>query len=206
MMRGKNQISVILIKNAELSRVPITDQTQKIRNRTNMKIREFGNKYYQVKGILDRMNIKRDALFYIGKELEKQYKNQKKGIHIQTQCKRMKEALHCWYCEHFYKELTVPVPSFINKLISLNINYQKSTPSKIKQNDKSINENNCYEMQDEISNNTSTITNANPNLSILSDAKINQEIDCFDLANATEGNVKCYNEDIFNPFMNIFHT
>lgn len=38
---------------------------------------------------------------------------------------------------------------------------------------------------------------------IFNEAKINQEMDSFELANIDNTNTTCYNEDLFNPFLNI---
>lgn len=93
------------MKNNQINVSSNSEQTQRIREKINIKIKELGDKYFQVKALFDRLNLRRDHLFYKGKELEQIYKDKKKGIHLQTQCCRMKEALYCWYAEHFYKEI-----------------------------------------------------------------------------------------------------
>ncbi|KAK8871965.1 hypothetical protein M9Y10_007714 [Tritrichomonas musculus] len=206
MKNGKTQICIHLIKNAELNRVPITEQTQKIRNKINLKIRELGSKYYQIKGILDRMNIQRDTLFLIAKELEVMYKDQKKGIHIQAQFRRMKEALHCWFCENFYQEFTEPNIPFLNNIAILQYKFQKSsilTKKKNKADDKNrtvMSPKQNKEQEESPKNLDDALINETK---ILNEAKINQEMDSFELANIDHTNTTCYNEDLFNPFLSI---
>lgn len=105
---NKNQINCI----------PVSKQTQSIRNKTNLKIRELGSKYYNVKRLFDKLNFHRDFLFTTGKELEQEFKNQKEGILLQSQCRRSKEALICWYSEFFYSELFTPNSNVLLKLVN----------------------------------------------------------------------------------------
>ena len=76
----------------------------------------LGDKYYKTKAFFERLNIRRDNLFFLGKHLEEQFKPIKKGIHLQAQAKRMKEALYCWYAEHFYDEIFESSPLFYEAL------------------------------------------------------------------------------------------
>lgn len=94
----------------------MSEQTQKNRDKLNTKIRLLGDKYYKTKAFFERLNIHRDNLFFLGKHLEEQFKQIKKGIHLQAQAKRMKEALYCWYAENFYKEIFESSPLFYEAL------------------------------------------------------------------------------------------
>lgn len=120
MNTNNDQISILFIKNNKMNWAPTTQQTQKIRNSTNLKIRELGEKYYIIKKILDKLNIKRDTLYFCGKELEYIFKDQKPGLHLQTQKRRMKEALISWYCEFFYNEIVQQNSKILEKLLKFN--------------------------------------------------------------------------------------
>lgn len=114
------QNTILILKKDKANWVTNKQQTQKIRNVTNLQIRELGDKYYIIKNIFDKFNIRRDTLFYFGKELESQYKNQKFGIHLQTQKRRIKDSLVCWYTQHFYTEIISPNSVIIKQLLLFN--------------------------------------------------------------------------------------
>lgn len=116
MNENKKVTSIIYVKNNYLNWMPSTEQTKRIRSTINSKIRELGDKYYKTKAFLERMNFHRDDLYRLGKYLEELYKNKKKGVHLQVQTKRSKEALYCWFAEHFYNELLNMNSSFWVKL------------------------------------------------------------------------------------------
>lgn len=127
-------ILTLFIKDNKTNWTPVTKQTQTIRDRTNNKIKNLGQKYYQVKRIFDQNNIQRDYLFEFGRKIEEQYKDIKKIEHLQSQCKRMKEALVCWFSENFFSEITQPNSPLLNELIlwnRINLNKTKKTKSKI---------------------------------------------------------------------------
>lgn len=102
-------ITILYLKDSHASYTPASDQTRKNRDKINNKIRELGNKYFNVKAIFDQLSLRRDHLYIKGKELVEIYKDLKPGLTIQTQSCRMKEALYCWYAEHFYQEIHEPI-------------------------------------------------------------------------------------------------
>lgn len=127
-------ILTLFIKDNKTNWTPVTKQTQTIRDRTNNKIKNLGQKYYLVKRIFDQNNIQRDYLFEFGRKIEEQYKDIKKIELLQSQCKRMKEALVCWFSENFFSEITQPNSPLLNELIlwnKINLNKTKKTKSKI---------------------------------------------------------------------------
>lgn len=109
---------IIYIKDRNPKMMSITHQTQSIRDATNLLIRQLGQKYYSIKSLFEKLNIKRDELYYIGKELENSYKDIKKDIHLQNQQKRMKDSLYCWFAQHFYSEIFQPNSSLLNQIIN----------------------------------------------------------------------------------------
>lgn len=107
---------ILFLKNDQANWVQTSNQTKNIRDKTNKKISNLGNKYYTIKNILEKMNIKRDDLFMIGKDLEKEYKDIKRINHLQCQQRRMKESLYCWFAENFFEEIVMKNKEIINKL------------------------------------------------------------------------------------------
>lgn len=70
------------------------------------KIRKLGNKYYEIKNILEKQNLHKVTLFFFAaKEIESHHKDPKELIPLQNQIKRMKESLYCWFTEYFYDEI-----------------------------------------------------------------------------------------------------
>lgn len=135
MNKGKSRmqnITILYLKDTHVNWSPASEQTRKIRDRINLKIKELGNKYFQVKALFDQMNLRRDHLFLKGKELVELFKDQKPGLHLQTQSRRMKEALHCWFAEHFYQEIFDQDPIFLEFLKKEVIIDQISKPAKTK--------------------------------------------------------------------------
>lgn len=128
MKAEKKEMIVLYIKNKEMNWAPITKQTKSLRDKTNEKIRLLGKKYYIIKEIFDKLNFKRDDIFIIGKELEDEYKDVKQNIHLQNQTRRMKEALYCWYAEHFFNEISIPNSVFLNNLILKSNRISKKKP------------------------------------------------------------------------------
>lgn len=128
----KTQNVIIFIKNQKIKYFQETKQTKNLQDLTNQKIRELGSKYYDVKNLFDKMKIHRDILFILGKELEQQYKSVKQKIHLQTQFKRIKDALIVWFTENFYTELFMPQSMIIQRLKFLeNMNYIQSNQRNI---------------------------------------------------------------------------
>ena len=113
----KKNLVILHIQNNKTNWIPITRQTQNIREQTNIKIKELGDKYFHVKSLFEQMNFHRDNLFFFGKQIEEKMKNDKIINHLMSQNKRMKEALYCWYAENFYKEIFEPNSVFIKNLI-----------------------------------------------------------------------------------------
>lgn len=112
--------------------MPISQQTMNIREDTNSKIRLLGNKYYVIKNLLDQMNIKRDDLFQVGRELEEELKDQKNIYHLQKQKRRMKDAIYVWFTENFFIEILEKNPVVMTKLYQMSKNSQKSNNLKVK--------------------------------------------------------------------------
>ena len=118
----KKQTIILIIKKEQIKYFQPTKQTTNIREDTNTKIRDLGNKYFEIKNLIENLKIKRDDLFYFGKYLEKEYSNVKNGIYLQTQKRRMKDALYCWYTENFYEELMEPNSTLLHQLNELSTN------------------------------------------------------------------------------------
>lgn len=130
-MKNK-QIITLYLKNNETNWMPISQQTMNIREDTNQKIRLLGNKYYVIKNLLDQMNIKRDDLFQVGRELEEELKDQKNIYHLQKQKRRMKDAIYVWFTENFFIEILEKNPVVMTKLYQMSKNSQKSNNLKVK--------------------------------------------------------------------------
>lgn len=54
--------------------------------------------------------------------LEEEYKDIKEGIHLQSQMKRSKDALICWFSEFFYEEIQDPKANILSRLVSIQNN------------------------------------------------------------------------------------
>lgn len=127
MNKNKNDLIVIYKKDRRMNTIEITQQTKYIRETTNQKIRELGNKYYTIKNLFDKMNLKRDDLFLYGKQLVEEFKQKKKGIKLQNSKKRMKDALLCWFTENFYDEIIQPGSIILHNLAQISIHSQCSS-------------------------------------------------------------------------------
>lgn len=175
---SENKKVLLLLKNNKLNWANPSYQTRKMRNDINEKIRELGEKYYNVKNLFEKLNLKRDLIFEIGKELEVEYKNTKKGLHLQTQQRRMKESLFVWFTENFYSEIFSNNSTILNKLINKNpqmaniknCNPQKNINSNFKNNETFLIDSNI-------------IANEKQASSFYKDIVINNEIDNFDYSN-----------------------
>ena len=190
-MKGDSKDKIMLyIKDSHASWIPIADQTQKIRNSTNLKIRQLGNKYYIIKTLIERLNIKRDDLFKVGKQLEEEYKDNKKGIHLYTQNKRMKESLYCWFAEHFFTEI-IQNDSYILRLLA-GISKNKMLIKEMQANQikkpKEMQANQIIKPKDTIQD--------MPKYKSINDSTFNQEIDTFDFVND-----KCVNSTMQNEYL-----
>lgn len=121
MNADKKKLLIVYIKDLEKITYQ-ADQTKNIRNDTNKRIKELGNKFYAMKNLFEKMNLKRDDLFYFGKQLVDEYKGIKNGIHLQNQKKRMKDALICWYCENFFDDIFKNNSLLLQRLFELSKN------------------------------------------------------------------------------------
>lgn len=115
-----NNKVLLVLKNNEMNWIPPSNQTAQMRNEINEKIRKLGIKYYQIKNLFERLKLKRDFMFEVGKQLVDEFKDIKKGITLQAQQKRMKEGLLIWYTENFYTEIFTQNSTFINKFFIKN--------------------------------------------------------------------------------------
>lgn len=168
-----------------MSNVHITRQTINIREKTNQRIRDLGDKYFMIKTLFDKYSLKRDAIFTIGKQLEEEFKNIKNGIHLQNQAKRMKEALYCWYAENFFEELTQPNSVLLKRIVenAKIISFMTSDPclcTKNKQPKTTCSDSKKIPAKQNNNNNQNQM-------------KINQEVDTFLFSNISNDNV-CGNE------------
>lgn len=116
MKHNKEIHSYICVKDNTPKIINGNSQTEILRDQTNKSIKELGNKYYQIKYILERINIHRDALYNIGKRLEEEYKKLKYIKPLKAKQRRMKDSLYCWYAENFYNEMIQPNSFFIEKI------------------------------------------------------------------------------------------
>ena len=181
MKSNKNQLIVLYIKDKKISSMESSQQTKKIRNDTNQRIRDLGNRYFDVKNLFDKMNLKRDDLFCFGKQLVNDYKQTKEGIRLQNTKKRMKDALICWFAEHFYEDIFMQNSVLLAQLSQLSKNPQKillkskSNPIKNKP-PKTIEK----AQKKKVIPNDDKIVDTNLDFH---EAKTNQEIDNFELSN-----------------------
>lgn len=131
-MKHKKEIqSIIYCKNNSPKTIPENSQTEILRNQTNQTIRELGNKYYQVKSILEKINIRRDSLYDIGKKLEEEFKKVKYIKPLLSKNRRMKDSLYCWFAENFYYEIIQPNSLLIEKIKQYNNNGKSTSPKNI---------------------------------------------------------------------------
>lgn len=174
MEKASKNVKIIFIKDHKVGNFQETKQTKSLRDQTNKKIRELGGKYYDVKNKLDKLKVHRDILFSLGKELESELKNENKKIHLQTQYKRMKESLIVWFTEYFYDELLMPNSPIIERLLVLEkLNILKNIQSQsVKIKSKPLNKD--HKTKKDLGNDDSLIT----------DIKLNVEIDDFQFSNA----------------------
>lgn len=179
MHNRKNEIALLYIKNRKVNQVPIAEQTKRIRKKTNLKIEELGDKYLLIKDLFEKLRIKRDELYFFGKQLEMEYKEIKKGIHLQNQIKRMKEALYCWYAEYFFSEIYQ-----FNSLLLKRLAQFTNNPAVLHSLSKY--QSNMMKIQKkQIEKQTSKVikTQMETNEYILTETKANQEIDSFEYSN-----------------------
>lgn len=179
MHNRKNEIALLYIKNRKVNQVPIAEQTKRIRKKTNLKIEELGDKYLLIKDLFEKLRIKRDELYFFGKQLEMEYKEIKKGIHLQNQIKRMKEALYCWYAEYFFSEIYQ-----FNSLLLKRLAQFTNNPAVLFSLSKY--QSNMMKIQKkQIEKQTSKVikTQMETNEYILPETKANQEIDSFEYSN-----------------------
>ena len=92
------------------------NQTELYREITNKKIRELGEKFYQTKAFLERLDLNRKNLIGFAEYLAQKYQDKLMSKKLPPQTKRMKEALYCWYVEHFYDEMLDFRSSFFEDL------------------------------------------------------------------------------------------
>lgn len=137
MKSRKKAIVILSIKQNKINLTKVSKQTQNLRESTNKKIKVLGNRYYEIKNIFNRLNLKRDDIFNFGKQLEYEYKYTKTGIHLQNQSQRMKDALFCWYAQYFYQELTEPNSVILEKLKKIS-QYQMIIKKQINKNIRTI--------------------------------------------------------------------
>lgn len=104
-MKKSNNTTIIYVKKSQTNISEPNQQTLKLRENANSKIKIFGNHFYEIKNIFDRINLRRDSLYYAGKEIEKRFSNIKKITPLQNQYKRLKDSLLVWFTENFYSEL-----------------------------------------------------------------------------------------------------
>ena len=101
-MKKSNNTTIIYVKKSQTNISEPNQQTLKLRENANSKIKIFGNHFYEIKNIFDRINLRRDSLYYAGKEIEKRFSNIKKITPLQNQYKRLKDSLLVWFTENFY--------------------------------------------------------------------------------------------------------
>ncbi|KAK8900000.1 hypothetical protein M9Y10_002323 [Tritrichomonas musculus] len=204
MRAGKKEKVILYLKNNQMNWTDFTQQTIKLRDKTNEKIRLLGNRYYIIKTLFDKYNFKRDDIFLIGKELENEYKDVKENIHLQNQLRRMKEALYCWYTEHFFDELFQPNSVILKRMIAIRKNappasYKAKTKSHTTTQQKTIRK-----------KRKANKTNETPKTNDVPQIVINQEVDSFDFSNlnsenkfdAEIGSVHANDNFNFNNFLN----
>ena len=118
-MKNQNNKEIFILNSNLMHWAPVSQQTQNMRNKTNLKIRELGNKYYNIKYIFDQLNIGRDNLFKLAREFEEQFKTKKQNVHIPASFIRMKELIICWFAEFFYEEISQPDSQIISQFLSM---------------------------------------------------------------------------------------
>ena len=179
----QHEVKWLFLKSDQMNWIPVSKQTQSIHENINSKIRQLGDKYYQVKHLFDQLNLRRDFLFFVGREIEEDFKNQKKGIHLQTQYRRSKEALTCWFTEFFYNELFYPDSPILNRLKESG---NKETSKKLKKNNSDNNNsklhNNQLLKEKKVKDAKEQLIGIS-NSSLFSDMKFNKEIDNFQCCN-----------------------
>lgn len=116
MIHNKEIHSLIYVKENSPKVIHENSQTEILREQTNKSIRELGNKYYQIKNILEQINIRRDVLYDIGKKLEEEYKKTKYIKPLKAKNRRMKDSLFCWFAENFYFEIMAPNSFIVEKI------------------------------------------------------------------------------------------
>lgn len=217
MKKQKPQI-ILVVNNLHSNFIPATGQTQFIRDRTNKKIKELGDKYYNIKSLFDSLGLQRDALFGLARKLEIKYKDIKPGIHIETRDKRMKDAVYTWFADNFYTEIFSNDARIIEELFAIRKvpkssssikppKCQKKKPTKrIAKTAKLIENSNLN--QDDIIN--SSITNDNhepfqgPNIYIsFTKLKVNEEIDELDNSNNNNDDISSKDSLNCNPNFNL---
>ena len=199
--------AILILKNDQTNLMPITKQTQKMREAVNLKIKQLGNKYYLIKNLFEKFDIKRDDLFYLGRQIENEYKGSKKCVHLQAQSKRMKEAIICWFAENLYEDI-FQTDSIVLKKLSKICQHPCSIMDKKDTNISPTLKNlQPYENLQTISAtktfeniHTNTGTQLN-NLILYNDSSINQEIDKFEFAN-----IQIEKNNLDNKFANLVNT
>lgn len=202
----KKEIKILIIKNNKANWNPITTQTKNIRDNTNRKIKILGDKYFKVKALFDQLNLQRDNLFDLGRELEKVYSDTKPDIHLPTSSRRMKDSILCWYASNFFDDIFTQGSYVLNKLLQISkkssndiksqrINVKKKQRTKVEKVDKtqSLNEHNIQRM---ISNNN--------NFQIIQGSRMNDEIDSFQLGDESTSNSNFDTNNNNNQNSNIF--
>ena len=203
MKTKKNTImktSLIFVKNRSLNCDQVSKQTSKMRDITNAQIRDLGEKYYQTKLLFDKLKLSRDYLFYIGRQIENEFKDSKKIIHLQTQQYRMKESLVCWFALNFYEDIFSNESEILCKLImhsrdkefsKKKINTQTDIPQSnqtISAQSQEISTQNIFVQNINISHETNK--NIDNNNSFFNEIKVNHEIDEFNYGNIKNENIK----------------
>lgn len=196
MKKNNKCLKIIYVKNSKTNWTPATSQTRRIREKTNTKINQLGKKYYSLKALFDRLGLQRDALFLLGKQLENDYKNQKPGIILQNQCRRMKDAIYCWYTEYFFTEIFEPNSDVLKRLIA----------TKMKGNEHISKSNKNTSLKDfhNLKKDSSQSENKNESYSIYAhddvfqDIKVNQEMDSFEISSNLSEHNHMQKEEISN--------
>lgn len=193
----KNDKVFLLLKNNKANWVPSYTQTTKMQNDINEKIRKLENKYFQIKNLFEKLKLKRDFIFKVGKQLAEEYKDIKIGINLQSQQRRMKDSLYIWYSENFFSEIFDPNSSFLSKYLIQNENMNN-------QNMKIYSSDN-YTKKDVNEKDISIIINKTLENSFLSNVSYNKEIDNFENSNITnEKNDDTTNHSNNFDFGNLF--
>lgn len=196
-MISNEQKKIIYINKSEIKKSTITKQTKTMRENINSQIRSLDHKFYDLKNIFVKMGIHRDVLYYVGKELVEAYKNSKNGIFLQAKNKRMKEALICWYCQHFYDEIMDKNSPVLLRLNQAQLQYNNQFNY-----NKLFRNNLCMKYKIDINgekelpkNQKHAENNYNYNNSFFSNMKINNEIDDFAFSNIND-EIKGFCNDI----------